>query len=136
MEIALYVVIVIIISNLRYLLHTGPHFSVLHSVPLIFVCVNHATAVIPGLLSGGQIPDPLTGKTLTLQAIDLMEVYVIIREFPPFVDEGTLRSHFESLADGHEVRSVSISHEKGEAWIIYTHPPGINVEFKVDFFLH
>lgn len=93
----------------------------------------HLSTVIHLLLSE-EIYDPVTKAPFSVEYINLLEVgppCLVIRNFPPFVDEATLKSHFESLAGDQEIHSVSISHEAGEAQVMYAHAPGMHVKISI-----
>ena len=65
-------------------------------------------------------------KTLvTVEEVDLLRVwqpYLIVRGFPPFVNEQMLKNHFKGTANGAEVESVEL--KGSEAHIVYEDPKG------------
>ena len=57
---------------------------------------------------------------VTVEEIDLHKIYLIVKGFPPFVNDQLLRQHFQKAANDAEIQSIEI--REGEASITYMNP--------------
>ena len=78
------------------------------------------SAVIPTVVAKSHT---IRKRAVTVEEIDLHQVwqpYLIVKGFPPFVNDQLLKQHFGKVASGAEIQSVEI--KGGEASIVYVNP--------------
>ena len=80
------------------------------------------SAVIPTVLAKNHT---IRKRAVSVEEIDLHKIwqpYLIVKGFPPFVNDQLLKQHFQTAANGAEIQSIEM--KKGEASITYVNPQG------------
>ena len=80
------------------------------------------SAVIPTVLAKNHT---IRKCAVSVEEIDLHKIwepYLIVKGFPPFVNDQLLRQHFQTAANGAEIQSIEM--KKGEALVTYVNPQG------------
>ena len=80
------------------------------------------SAVIPTVLAKNHT---IRKCAVSVEEIDLHKIwepYLIVKGFPPFVNDQLLRQHFQTAANGAEIQSIEM--KKGEASVTYVNPQG------------
>ena len=80
------------------------------------------SAVIPTVLAKNHT---IRKCAVSVEEIDLHKIwqpYLIVKGFPPFVNDQLLKQHFQTAANGAEIQSIEM--KKGEASITYVNPQG------------
>ena len=78
------------------------------------------SAVIPTVVAKSHT---IRKCPVTVDEIDLHQVwlpYLIVKGFPPFVNDQLLKQHFEKVTSNAEIQSIEI--KGGEASIVYVNP--------------
>ena len=88
------------------------------------ICISFLNVAITCLL---QKPVILSGHTLSIEEIDLNQVYrpyLIVRGLPPFMSQQTqfLKTHFETLSNA-QIQSIEFKGE--EALVHFVDPTGM-----------
>ncbi len=85
----------------------------------------HLLAVIRQLLPNcANLCDPISKQPLSLTPIDIATLCLLVTGYPPFVDELTLKNHFEGAANGQQVGSVEISKDRETSTVSFEYPTG------------
>ena len=90
----------------------------------IHVVAINTSPVIPTVLSKSHTlrKCPVTVEQLDL--LQLLEPYLIVKGYPPFVNEQMLKHQFTEAANGAEIQSIEM--KELEAHVFYANPKGLS----------
>lgn len=71
-----------------------------------------------------DLRDPISNQPLSLTQIDIATICLQVTGHPPFVDELTLKDHFEKESNGQQICHVEVSENREIATISFVRPTG------------
>ena len=85
----------------------------------VMLILHLHSAVIPAVLAKNHT---ILKCAVSVEEIDLHKIYLIVKGFPPFVNNQFMRHHFQIAANDAEIQSIEMRGR--EASITYVNPQG------------